>query len=62
MMLLSEFKKFLSNCLRGCSLIYLLYEHIHSSLQKNVLYMSPTIQKEMIDFIAKHVIQERMIS
>ena len=35
---------------------HLLYEHIHSVLRKNLSYMSPTVQNELIGIVAKYII------
>ena len=39
----------------------LLHEHIFAPLRKDVLYMSPTSQNELIEIIGKSIIQKRFI-
>ena len=39
----------------------LLHEHIYVSLRKDVSYMSPASQNELIEIIEKHIIQKRFI-
>ena len=39
----------------------LLHEHIFTPLRKDVLYMSPTSQNELIEIIGKRIIQKKFI-